>query len=73
MDTVLLETLPPDYPDLTLHQKIKSEARTSAQKLVVLDDDPTGVQTVHDTAVLTRWSSEAIEAELRSPDPLFSS
>jgi uncharacterized protein YgbK (DUF1537 family) len=71
MDTVLLETLPPDYPDLTLHQKIRSEARTSAQKLVVLDDDPTGVQTVYDTAVLTRWSSEAIEAELRSPDPLF--
>lgn len=32
--------------------------------LVVLDDDPTGTQTVHDVPVLTEWSVEALRAEL---------
>ena len=31
-------------------------------KLVVLDDDPTGVQTVHDVYVYTDWSMESIRA-----------
>nr|MBA3377586.1 hydroxyacid dehydrogenase [Chloroflexia bacterium] len=37
----------------------------------VLDDDPTGVQTVHEVAVLTTWSPEVIERELHSPSPVF--
>lgn len=30
------------------------------KKLVVLDDDPTGVQTVHDVSVYTDWEEESI-------------
>lgn len=40
-------------------------------KLVILDDDPTGVQTVHDVFVYTDWSLESIRAGFQAPDPLF--
>ena len=39
--------------------------------IVVLDDDPTGTQTVHDVPVITEWSVEAIEKEIRQQTPLF--
>ncbi len=39
--------------------------------LIVLGYDPTGTQTVHDIAVLTRWGVEALTAELRDPAPLL--
>src|SRR4051794_32859000 len=42
-----------------------------SKKLVVLDDDPTGVQTVHGIAVLARWSVEDLAAELPRPEPAF--
>jgi D-apionolactonase len=41
------------------------------KKTIVLDDDPTGTQTVHDVAVLTRWNVPALVTELRQPAPLF--
>lgn len=40
-------------------------------KLVVLDDDPTGVQTVHDIYVYTDWSLENIRAGFTGSEPLF--
>lgn len=40
-------------------------------KVVVLDDDPTGTQTVHGIPVLTTWDSAALEAALREPGPCF--
>lgn len=39
--------------------------------IIVLDDDPTGTQTVHDIPVLTEWSEAAIGAELDRATPLF--
>ena len=38
---------------------------------MVLDDEPTGTQTVHDISVLTRWSVEALRAALASDDSVF--
>ena len=39
---------------------------------VVLDDDPTGTQTVHDTPVLLRWDQDAIAGLLADPaTPVF--
>lgn len=35
--------------------------------VVVLDDDPTGTQTVHDVPVLTEWSPEGLAAEFAAP------
>ena len=40
-------------------------------KVVVLDDDPTGTQTVHDIPVLTRWSADVLQTELLAPEPAF--
>lgn len=40
-------------------------------KLVVLDDDPTGVQTVHDVPVYTDWRTETLKAGLESSSSLF--
>jgi uncharacterized protein YgbK (DUF1537 family) len=42
-----------------------------ASSLVVLDDDPTGTQTVHDVPVLTEWSVETLRNELKCKAPLF--
>lgn len=71
MDKAWLDNLPPDYADSGLLGQIRHMVRESGRKLVVLDDDPTGVQTVHDVAVLTTWSPQAIVAELRAPSPVF--
>ena len=40
-------------------------------KFIVLDDDPTGVQTVHDISVYTDWSVERIRSGLEEPRKLF--
>ncbi|MBL9216811.1 MAG: hypothetical protein JNG83_15140 [Opitutaceae bacterium] len=60
--TVLLAGLPPE-PVLA--------PRRAAAKLVVLDDDPTGTQTVHGVPVLTAWDVPALAAELQDPSPCF--
>jgi len=39
--------------------------------IVVLDDDPTGTQTVHNVDVYTDWSTESIKSGFASPDRLF--
>ena len=42
-----------------------------AAKIVVLDDDPTGTQTVHGVPVLTEWSVPLLVAELTAPGSCF--
>ncbi|WP_406493024.1 hypothetical protein OHB06_19440 [Streptomyces sp. NBC_01604] len=47
-------------------------ARTAkAPRLVVLDDDPTGTQTVKDIPVLTTWTVEDLRWALRQTSPAF--
>ncbi|MBQ8637601.1 MAG: hydroxyacid dehydrogenase [Lachnospiraceae bacterium] len=41
------------------------------KKVVVLDDDPTGIQTVHDIDVYTDWTKESLKAGFSSPENLF--
>jgi uncharacterized protein YgbK (DUF1537 family) len=40
-------------------------------RIVVLDDDPTGSQTVHSCLLLTHWDPRTLEAALRDEAPLF--
>ncbi|MHB8551945.1 MAG: four-carbon acid sugar kinase family protein, partial [Acidiferrobacterales bacterium] len=40
-------------------------------KLVVLDDDPTGSQTVHSCLLLTRWDVDTLREALLDESPLF--
>jgi uncharacterized protein YgbK (DUF1537 family) len=43
----------------------------SDTKLVVLDDDPTGSQTVHGCLLLTRWDVDTLREALLDASPLF--
>jgi len=58
-----LNSLPPEWPD-DLRPAIRHEVAASQRTLVVLDDDPTGTQTVHDLPVLTHWSVDVLREEL---------
>jgi uncharacterized protein YgbK (DUF1537 family) len=66
----LLHDLPPEWPE-DLLPIIREQVGASKRKVVVMDDDPTGTQTVHNTPVLTEWSVEALQAELQSDFPAF--
>lgn len=41
------------------------------RKIIVLDDDPTGSQTVHSCPLLLRWDRTTLETGLRHPSPLL--
>jgi uncharacterized protein YgbK (DUF1537 family) len=43
----------------------------SDTKIIVLDDDPTGSQTVHSCLLLTRWDVDTLAEACRDPAPLF--
>ncbi len=63
--------LPPPYAG-DLKPRIRELLAARPQhKLVVLDDDPTGTQTVHEVPVLTTWEVEALQAEFAQPGPCF--
>ncbi|MBP9916842.1 MAG: four-carbon acid sugar kinase family protein, partial [Thiobacillaceae bacterium] len=40
-------------------------------KIIVLDDDPTGSQTVHSCLLLTRWDAATLQTALLDDAPLF--
>lgn len=50
---------------------LEKEILAFNKKFIVLDDDPTGVQTVHDVTVFTDWSVESMEKGLLLPEKLF--
>jgi len=68
--SALLATLPPPWPD-SLLPTIQQQLATKARTLVVLDDDPTGTQTVYDLPVLTEWSVATLQAEFARGTPTF--
>src|SRR5688500_20340771 len=49
----------------TIQERVRAAVVASRRVVVALDDDPTGVQTVHDTPVLTVWDVETLVEELR--------
>lgn len=66
----VLETLPAvDIP--AVDALLARELEQSRVKLVVLDDDPTGVQTVHDVSVYTDWSRESMARGFAEKERLF--
>lgn len=52
-------------------QILKKSREDFDYKIIVLDDDPTGVQTVHDIAVYTDWEEETIRAGFLEETPMF--
>ena len=64
------DIFPPEWPE-DLLPAIAERVKASARKVVVLDDDPTGTQTVHGIPVLTDWAVSALKVELLSEFPAF--
>lgn len=62
--------LPEEWP-VDLRPQIRNQVKARRCKVVVLDDDPTGTQTVHGVPVLTEWSVEAVSNELSDDLPAF--
>src|ERR687893_377543 len=52
-------------------EEIRSRVAENGRRVVVLDGDPTGTQTVHGVPVLTTWSVEDLRGALRGPSPTF--
>ena len=50
---------------------LAEEIAKNPAKIVVLDDDPTGVQTVHDVSVYTDWSVESIRQGFAEENKVF--
>lgn len=44
---------------------------TNQPKIIVLDDDPTGSQTVHSCLLLTQWDVETLKLGLTDAQPIF--
>lgn len=61
----------PAYDTAKLDAMLKSALAAFSPKVVVLDDDPTGVQTVHDVYVYTDRSVESLRAGLTDGNRLF--
>ncbi|MCL2374585.1 MAG: hydroxyacid dehydrogenase, partial [Treponema sp.] len=62
------------YPRIdgeTARALIEGECRANSRKIIVLDDDPTGIQTVHGVSVYTDWTDQSIEAGFDEASPIF--
>lgn len=61
----------PKYDKQLILKKLKISIDHLNKKIVVLDDDPTGVQTVHDVFVYTEFTLEAIREAFNCQNPMF--
>ena len=69
-NAAVLDIYPP-YDRQEIDLLLTAEAELSGRKIIVLDDDPTGVQTVHDVSVYTDWSLESIRDGFAEKNKLF--
>ena len=61
----------PKIDEALADELLAREIAGNDRKIVVLDDDPTGVQTVHDIHVYTGWGHDEILAGFRESNNLF--
>lgn len=61
----------PAVDEVEVDRLLHAEIAKNQMKIVVLDDDPTGVQTVHGVSVYTDWSPESIAAGFAEENKLF--
>ena len=66
----ILHSFPPVDED-KLNRILENEIKANDSKFIVLDDDPTGVQTVHDIHVFTDWSVESMVEGLNDSAKIF--
>ena len=56
----IIQSLPPEF-EQKLQEENRSVFLSSGIALIVLDDDPTGTQTIFDVPVLTTWGEPEIQ------------
>ncbi len=61
----------PEADEKQADELLRKAMAACRRKIVVLDDDPTGVQTVHDVSVYTDWTEESIRSGFAEEGPLF--
>jgi uncharacterized protein YgbK (DUF1537 family) len=66
-----VSSLPPPRTIPGARRALRDGLIRSRTKLVVVDDDPTGTQTVHGVRVFMDWSVRTLRAALARPEPLF--
>ena len=66
-----LDAQPPELRVPDALEKIQTRVAASGRRIAVLDDDPTGTQTVHGVPVLTTWTVEDLSWALTQPSPTF--
>lgn len=54
-----------------VNKTLAKELTTLNKEIIVLDDDPTGVQTIHDISVYTDWSAQTIADGFAEKNPMF--
>lgn len=61
------------YPETSgdCRSDIRSLLHRQRIKLVVMDDDPTGIQTVHSCRLVTDWQADSLQAALADEAPFF--
>ena len=67
----LHKDVPEEWKDQGMRAEIRERAINLGRKIIVLDDDPTGTQTVYDTDVLTVWDYELIKEEMLKDNLIF--
>ena len=70
LNAAILNTFP-SVDEAALDTLLSAELARDHTKLVVLDDDPTGVQTVHGVSVYTDWSAESIRSGFAEENKVF--
>lgn len=65
-----ISQLPSAWPE-DLLPTIRARSAKLGRTIVVLDDDPTGTQTVADVPVLTTWSVDALAVEFDASEPII--
>lgn len=66
----ILKQYPTDE-DMEINKELDAAIRRFKKKWVVLDDDPTGVQTVHDISIFTHWDEESIRQGFEEENNMF--
>lgn len=57
--------------EIAVENLLEEEIKNLNRKIVVLDDDPTGVQTVHNISVYTDWKKESIKNGFNEDNSMF--
>lgn len=61
----------PSVDTSLVNEMIENELKNLNKKIIVLDDDPTGVQTVHGISVYTDWSLDSITKGFQEDNSMF--